>query len=274
MRGCPLGPGTTGVVARDGPPALTEGSHPPLNVDIIELIDTFNLYVLPPVVVTVVLGALLKGRRGLESETAPDGGDAALRLKRLDRERTVRRIGLVNYGLALRALVMVVPEFQAYAATGSFWSIAPIDVGVPLIVAAVSVPIGLGLRRLRGGARWGEILWSAFYSALTLGLSVWMWNLGAHVDAGEWPALAVSKVLPPFLLVVMLLPGTGKVVSAEYRALVARTPELSSRPVRRSIVSALVLGFLVIVVSVVIVDALDWAFRVRTEMAAFESGVP
>lgn len=244
-----------------------------MSVDVLELIAAFHLYVLPPIVAAVVLGALLRGRRAPEGATESGDDDLAMRRARFDRERTVRRIGLLNYGLALRSLIAVVPEFQTYATAGSFGSLAPLSVGVPLVVAAVSLPLGVGLRRLSPRARRAEAVWSALVSALTLLVTIWMWHYGAAVDLAEWPDLAVSKLLPPFLLLVMLLPGTRAVVSAEHQALVARTPR-PARPVGHSVISALTLGFLVILGSVVIVNALDWAIRIRPEMNAMAEGPP
>jgi len=236
-----------------------------MSIDIIGLIEAFNLYVLPPILIVVVVGTLAHRRRASDDGVPPDD-DASLRLDRLDRERTVRLIGLLNLGLALRAFVMAIPEFQAYYISGNFSIFAMINIGMPLVVAALNLPIGLGLWWLRPWARWAEVVWNLLLSALALPLFVWLWRLGASITLAEWPDIAVSKVLPPLLVLLMLSPATARVVSAEHRALVARTPHLSTSRTRRSLTSSLIVGFLVIVGSVVVVNSLDWAIRIRPEL--------
>ncbi len=237
-----------------------------MSIDIIGLIEAFYLYVLPPVVLVVVIGSFFRASKRLVSTPRPEDEESALRFGRLARERTVRRIGLLNYGLALRALVMVIPEFQGYFLSGNFSSIAILNIGVPLVVAAMNAPIGVGLRYLRPWARWAEVAWNILFGVLALLLFFWHWHHGATVPLAEWPEIALSKVLPLFLLLVMLSRGTSRVVSAEHRALIAKTPDLSKAPAPPSVVSSLTLGFLVIVGSVLIVNTLDWGIRIRPEL--------
>jgi hypothetical protein len=173
-----------------------------------------------------------------------------------------------NLTASLRAIVMLVPRLQAYLVLGEYGSIPFIDIGVPILAVIANVPIGLGVRRLRSWGRWGEVAWNGVVAALVLLLSVLLWHYGEAVYASDWPDIAVAKVLPGFLLVLMFLPGTARVVSAEHRALMARTPGVAKRPVRCTLVSALTIGFLVILVSVVIRDALDWIVRARFEIGA------
>lgn len=238
-----------------------------MSIDILDVIEAVDLYVLPPVVVAVVLGALI--RRGRAPVPADVNEDEARRLDRLDRERAVRRIGLLNYGLALRSLSIAVPEVQSYFALGGFRLLPVVDIALPVVFAVVNLGIGLGLRRLRRGARWAEVAWNGLVAAIALVWTSWVWRHGGFVAWRDWPDFAVSRVLPLFLLVVMLLPRTAAVVSAEHRALVARTPQVGRRPpARRSVVGALSLGFLVIVGTVVVLNVLDWIFRVRFEFEA------
>lgn len=238
-----------------------------MGIDTIGLIESFNLFILPPLVAVVVFGGIFRGRRATEDPSVSPGEAEATRAERLDRERTVRWIGLLNYGLALRAIVAVIPEFQTYFATGSFWSFAVTAVGVPMIVGVVNVIIALGLRRLHAWARWMEVVWNLLTLAVMLPLTAWRWRYGAVVEPSEWPEIVVWNVLPIFLVVVMVLPGTDRVVSAKHRALVVATPGVSGGPARRTVISSLTLGFLVILGSVVILNAVDWAVRIRAEMA-------
>ncbi|MHC5538815.1 hypothetical protein ACYOEI_11385 [Singulisphaera rosea] len=239
-----------------------------MGIDTIGLIESFNLFVLPPLVAVVVFGEFLWGRRASQDPSVSHGEAEATRGEWLDRERTVRRIGLLNYGLALQAVVSIVPEIQNYLATGSFWSFAVVAVYVPMIVIAVNVVIALGLRRLHAWARWMEVVWNLLTLAVTLPLEAWRWRFGAALVPSEWPErIAVLNVLPFFLVVVMLLPGTARVVSAKHRALIAETPGATGEPTRRSVVSSLTLGFLIILGSIVILNAIDWVIRIRPEMA-------
>jgi hypothetical protein len=238
-----------------------------MSLDILDVIEAVDLYVLPPAAVAVVLGALIRGGRA--PIPADAGEDEARRLDRLDRERAVRRIGLLNYGLALRSLSIAVPEVQSYFALGGFRLFPVVDIALPVVFAVVNLGIGLGLRRLRLGARWAEVAWNGLVAAIALMWSAWVWGHGGFIDWRNWPDFTVSRVLPVFLVVVMFLPRTAAVVSAEHRALIARTLQVGGRPpTRRSIVGAFSLGFLVIVGTVVVLNVLDWVFRVRFEFAA------
>src|SRR4051794_33637382 len=70
-----------------------------MGIDMIGLIAAFHLYALPPVVAAAMLGAWLRGRRADPSRKGVDEDEAG-RLAPLDRERTVRRVGVVDPGRA------------------------------------------------------------------------------------------------------------------------------------------------------------------------------
>lgn len=250
-----------------------------MSIDTIGLIEAFNLYALPPIVLAVVLGSRLhKPRPGVEGIHAPeadeDDSDFRARVDRLDRERVVRGIGTLSLALAARTLVMIIPEFQGYWLSGSFSSMGFLNVGIPLITVGMNLLTGLGLRRLRPWGRWVGVVWNGLASAVAWTLFVWVWRHGAEVPASEWPDIAASKVLPLLLALILLSRGSAQVVSARHRALMARTSRFSDYPARRSWLRSLLLGFLVAVVSTIVANGFDWAIRIRPELNEAMSTAP
>jgi hypothetical protein len=227
---------------------------------------------LPLVTVAAIAKPLLFGRRVPARLTnAPQEGDTtdeALRLERLGRERAVRQIGLLNYGLALRALLMLVVALQMISAAGDTWLNPVVDLGLPALAIVVNVVIGRGLRRLRRWARWLEVAWNAVVSAFRIAWASWLLRHGVYIDPATWPEIAITTILPPFLVIVMLLPRTARVVSAEHRKRIALTRHLDGQPVPSAVISAFVWGFLVVLAAVLMLDTLDWAIRIRSEIGA------
>jgi hypothetical protein len=225
-----------------------------LDLDLVGLVAAFDLYVLPPAVAAVVLYAIVRGRRS--------GVHDPLR----DRERAVRWVGLLNYGLALRALLMVVPEVVDYARFGAFPSFPVVNVFWPLAMAVAHAVVGLGVRRLRPWGRWSELALNAIAVGFLLLAAARIWSFGESFDLAFWPELVAARVLPFFLLVVMLLPRTARVFSADYRASVAGRPPAPTPVVKPSPVTLMTLAFLVILGSVVAVNATDWMIRYGSVM--------
>ena len=100
------------------------------------------------------------------------------------------------------------------------------------------------------GAGEVAIPWDALVAVITALVAYWQWKFRASARLDQWPDYLVSDVLPWFLLVVMLLPGT--------RLLFA-----GSRPApagRRwlTLVSLTALLLLIVVISTLVVDVADW----------------
>ena len=210
-------------------------------LEVADLVAWFNLYVLPVAVFAVVAAALWRGRR------APV--DA-----RLDRVRTVRLLGLCHFGLALRALLMTVPEWFVYREAGAFASLMIVNVAWPLTVALACAAIALGLFRLRPWARWVAVAVDGFLSLVGLLVVGWQLAYGAAVYAWDWPEVAAGRILPIFALIVLLTPATARVMAGR------DSLEVPAQ-VRPGVTSLLALAFLVVLVAMVGVNALDWAVR-------------
>ncbi len=175
----------------------------------------------------------------------------------------VRRLGLIHYGLALRAGIFLVQELLTMRIMGIPESL------VTLISSAVGVVInpllGLGLRRRppRKRTRRWAIAWYSFSSLIAGYTTYWLWHYHAAVDLARWPDNLISLGLPVFLWVVMLLPRIrGAFASAvESTKPSDREPSLPGWPW----LSLPALLLLIVLSSTVAVDAVDWAFRMAIE---------
>ena len=123
---------------------------------------------------------------------------------------------------------------------------------IPLVALVVNLAIGHGLWRLRP---WGAAIghpWDALVAIVSALVAAWQWKYHASVRMDQWPDYLVSDILPWFLLVVMLLPGT-------------RLWFAGARPAggRRwlSAVSLAALLLLIVVASTLVVDVADWVVR-------------
>ena len=133
---------------------------------------------------------------------------------------------------------------------------------VPVIAIPVNLAIGHGLWRLR---RWGRrvaIPWDALVAIITALVAAWQWKYRASARLDQWPDYLVSDVLPWFLLVVMLLPGT-RLLFAGPRSAAAPGRQLLPAGGRRwlSVVSLAALLLLIVVISTLVVDVADWVVR-------------
>jgi len=169
--------------------------------DFIKLVTLWNLYGLPALLVVVAIGVLI--RRGFRSSTAVI----------LDGLRTVSLVGLIHYGLALRALVQLAQELLTLRAMGipeSFFNL------ISSIVAVLLNPyLGRGLRRRRPRARRLALVWYAFLSLIAVAVVFWRRRYHLAFDPARWPDYLVGHGLPFFLLAVMLLPRIKRVFARE-----------------------------------------------------------
>ena len=218
--------------------------------DFLTLVAWWNLYGLPALLVIVVAVVVVKVWR----HAAPSG--------MVDGALAVRRVGLIHYGLALRALIFLIQELLTMRTMGVAESF------VILITSAIGVVInpllGLGLRRRppRIWTRRLAIAWYSFLSAIAIYTTYWLWSFNPSIDPARWPDNLVWLGLPVFLLVVMLLSRTRRAFgSGQQRP--APEPSTPERPW----VSLPALLFLIVLGSTVAVEAVDWAYRTATEPA-------
>jgi hypothetical protein len=220
------------------------------------VVTWWNLYGLPALlaVVAVVVVVVLARRHARAAKIAGLVDDGTL---------AVRRLGLIHYGLALRAGIFLVQELLTMRTMGIPESL------VTLVLSAVAVVInpllGFGLRRRppRTRTRRWAIAWYTFSSLIASYTTYWLWQYHAAVDLARWPDNLVSLGLPVFLWVVMLLPRTRRAFApaTESTNPSDREPSLPGWPW----LSLPALLILIVLSSTVAVDAVDWAFRMATE---------
>jgi hypothetical protein len=213
----------------------------------VSAVALWNTVGLPVVLAVPTASTLVKGARGASWWA--------------ERRRVIRNVGLMHFGLALWAVLGVLDE--AWAAREQGVSHAnPIVVMTAVIATAIDLPVGLGLRRFWRGARWGSIVFNLLRWTLAVWLTMVVGGFGATFDPTEWPRLAVGRVVPAFVLVALLLPRTGRAFRPE------PGPPAETPANRTDLVLTLAARlFLVVLASVVVVDALDLALRVTIEAA-------
>jgi len=224
--------------------------------DFLTLVAWWNLYLLPALLALVV-GALLIHRRLRPASMA--GRDGV---------RAIRRIALIHFVLGLRSLIQLVQELQTVSTMGIFQS-NPVSNLATVLGVLMNPLLGLGLWRLRPGARRWAIVWYVLWSLMAAGMTYWIWRYHAVVDPARWPDDLVDKALPWFLLLVMLLPQTRRLFSPGLLSEAHRQPgetplEQATPPSQRAwpILSHVVIVFLIVACSTLVVDAADWIYRV------------
>ena len=102
---------------------------------------------------------------------------------------------------------------------------------------------------------------------------VWLYYYRVSIDLVRWPEQMTSKVLPIFLLMVMLLPRIKRVFAkpstveppVEAASNQQSGAGVAGAPVGWKVISISSLLFLTIVCSNVVVDAADWGYRLAFE---------
>jgi len=239
----------------------------PIEWDFLTLVTWWNLYGLPVLLVVVAITVVIR-RRAQSRATAG-----------LDGLQTVHLIGLIHYGLALRALVQLVQELLALRAMGIPESLPTLIICV--LAVLINPLLGFALWRRRPRARRWAIAWYAFLSVIAIYVTLWRWRYHAEIDPARWPDDLAGSGLPLFLLVVMLLPRIKRVFAAKASSPPEPGGESSDgelapnlaptraapTPARWTIVSLLSLLLLIIVISTLVVAVADWASRLFFEPA-------
>jgi len=223
--------------------------------DFLTMVAWWNLYGLPVLLVAVAVAVVVVlARRHARSAKVAGLVDGTL---------TVRRIGLIHYGLALRALIFLVQELLTMRTMGIPES--PVIL-IPSAIGVVINPLlGLGLRRRppRARTRQWAIAWYTLLSLLAIYPTYWLWRYNPAVDPARWPDNLVWLGLPVFLWVVMLLPRTGRAFTATAES--TNPSDREPAPPGWPWVSLPTLLFLIVLSSTVAVEAVDWAYRMATE---------
>ncbi len=220
--------------------------------DFLSLAAWWNLYGLPAVLVAVAIGVVIRQRLDRSAASTSGGTDASQARSSSSRLAAVRMIALIHLGLAIRAGVGLAQELLTLREQGIPQSFPVTGIIVPAIAVAVNLAIGHGLWRLRPWGRKLAIPWDALVAIITALVAAWQWKYRATARLDQWPDYVASDVLPWFLLVVMLLPGT-RLLFAEPRP----------APGRRGLspVSIAALLLLIVVASTLAVDVADWVVR-------------
>jgi len=217
--------------------------------------ECWNLYGLPAVLVVVALTVLIRQRLRPVAGSVSELTDAGQAQPTRSRLVAVRMIALIHLGLAMRFGVGLAQDLLTLREQGIPQSNFVTGIIVPVIAIPVNLAIGHGLWRLR---RWGRKLaipWDALVAIITALVAFWQWKYRASARLDQWPDYLVSDVLPWFLLVVMLLPGTRLLF------VVSRPSPAPGGRRWLSAVSFVALLLLIVVISTLVVDVADWGVR-------------
>jgi hypothetical protein len=223
--------------------------------DFLTVIDGWILYGLPILLVVAAAVALRYGRSHAKTSASSDS------------LRTVRRIGLIHCALAAQSLIFLAQELLTMRTMGIPESHISLVVGS--ITTVMNTVLAFGLKYLSPIARRLALFWYALLSLISLLAIAWLYYYRVGIDPMKWPEQVVSKILPLFLLVVMLLPRAKRVFANRARVAPA-TAEPSDRDgavalaeasVGWRIISLAALLFLIVVCSNLVVDAADWGYR-------------
>ena len=198
------------------------------------------------------------GARASEVDFESDSEVELIRRHHLSHESSIRSMGLLGYlGASFSLLfaiggVLVVsgaiegnepppgtaPEMMRLAMwIGTlFWG----------AVALVGLAVGFGLRRLQVWSRWTAMVLSVL--ALLYGLLMSVVLLAVLGGSNAIPVVAAilfGAAILAYVFYLLVAPKSGVVFSAEYRQVIAKTPEIACR---MSLVLKLVLGVVVAVV--------------------------
>jgi hypothetical protein len=148
-------------------------------------------------------------------------GDQAIALRKTHRgaESSLRTIGL--FWLILGPTMPLFFTFMIGDENARFGEIIALST-LQVLTAGISLAVGLGLRRLRNGAR--------ICSCVLLGLVILIFAAAFFSESLDFTFLAIQSLIVVFLVtcvVVSLVPPAGRVCSGGYRSVVARTPGVS-----------------------------------------------
>ncbi len=188
-----------------------------------------------------------------------------------DSSRIVRRIGLIHCALSIQALIFLAQALLTMRTMGipeSF--VSPI---AGLLDTMVNPVLAIGLLRRRSLTRRLAIVWYAIRSLLGILIIAWRWYYQVPFDLATWPELLVSRIMPLFLFLVMLLPRIKRVFvkGAKPGPMAAQTsetelaPPLAEAPIGWPVVSLATLLLLIVAGSNLVVDAADWGYRLAFE---------
>ena len=223
--------------------------------DFLTVIDGWILYGLPILLVVAAAVALRYGRSHAKTSALSDS------------LRTVRRIGLIHCALAAQSLIFLAQELLTMRTMGIPESHISLVVGS--ITTVMNTVLAFGLLHLSPIARRLALFWYALLSLISLLAMAWLYYYRVGIDPMKWPEQVVSKILPLFPLVVMLLPRAKQVFANRARVAPA-TAEPSDRDgaaalaeasVGWRVISLAALLFLIVVCSNLVVDAADWGYR-------------
>jgi hypothetical protein len=231
----------------------------PIPWDFLSIIECWNLYGLPLLLVLAVTIVVARRNRLIATDA-----DAIAK-------QSARRLGLIHYLLALGFLLVLAQELFSINDVRTYLSVASIfalifQFYIPAIAITANALVGFGLRRLSRVARNLAILWNLLCSALAI-LSIWLVYPRAYFDPARWPDLVVAKLLSVILLVILLLPrmklafAPGPTTNPERPDTALSVSSQSITTIDRAI-SLITILLLLIVASTVIVDISDWIVRV------------
>jgi hypothetical protein len=227
--------------------------------DFVTLVTWWNLYGLPVLLALVAIAVLIRSRSRPATSTGQDSS------------RIVRRFGLIHCALAMQALIFLVQALLTMRTMGIPESFVSPVAG--LIDTVVNPVLAIGLLRRRSLTRRLAIVWYAIRSLLGILIIAWRWYYQVPFDPATWPELAVSRIMPLFLFVVMLLPRIKRVVVKGIKPEPpnANTSDgelaspLTEAPICWPVVSLATLLFLIVACSNLVVDAADWGYRLVFE---------
>ena len=226
------------------------------------LTEYWNLYGLPALLVVVAIAAAMRERLRSGAGSVVELPELSQAQPTRSRIAAVRLIALIHLGLAMRAGVGLAQELLTLRGQGIPQSNFVTGLIVPVIAIPVNLAIGHGLWRLRRWARRVAISWDALVAIITALVAFWQWKYRASARLDQWSDYVVSDVLPWFLLVVMLLPGTRLLFAGPRPALAPASQSLKGGRRRwLSVVTIAALLLLIVVISTLVVDVADWVMR-------------
>jgi len=195
------------------------------------------------------------GPRASEIDFGDDAEAESIRREHLSHEASIKAIGLLCYltaGFFGFVTVIVMFAMSGLVGNGNV-PIGPDGPGRNLLlllvflmyggISLVSFALGFGLRRLQVWARFTMMVFSMLALLYDLGVGV---VVLAFLDTPNPPVTFLILFFPGLILAytfsLLIVPKSGMVFSAEYKSIIARTPEIRTKT---SLIIKLLLGLLV-----------------------------